>query len=364
MRYDHRGFVVYGQNRRLVGQKIDPVTGALLGSPVRLAPEIFQNPTTGWMAADVSRNGVLAWRAPGVDEVQFELVDRAGRTLNVLGEPDAYTNFDVTPGGTRIVTTRRRASDTGSALFLIDSARNLTAPISEQTGGQPISDPTWSPDGKQIAYRRGGHLVVRNAFGGDERVLTDWAGYPDSWSLDGKYLTVGRPQDTDYQLWAFRMDGQHEEVPLVQGIPLADEARFSPDGKWVSFHAAVQGLPEVFAIRFPPTGERWQLSRGGGVQPRWSSDGLELYYLGPDGQVMLVAMPQGDPTRARSPEALFGLRLDPSPAFDQFVPVATGERFVVRRPLRPGGADTAPINVLVNWTALPSVAASTAPPSR
>jgi hypothetical protein len=117
----------------------------------------------------------------------------------------------------------------------------------------------------------------------------------------------------------------------------------------VAFHAAVQGPPQVFAIRFPPTGERWQLSTEGGVQPRWGAGGRELYYLDGSGQVMMVALPDGDPTKARSPGPLFGLRLEPSTAFDQFAPVLDGQRFLVRRALRPGGADTGPVHVIVNW---------------
>jgi eukaryotic-like serine/threonine-protein kinase len=348
VRIDQRGYLVFAQNRVLMAQRLDLDAGALVGSPVRLAPEVFQNPTTGWTSADVSRNGVLVWRAPGIDDVQFEWVDRQGRTVSVLSQPDAFTNFDVAPDGLRIVTTRRR-DDVAGSLFLIDPARNLTTPISEQNNAEPISDPTWSPDGQQIAYRRGTTLVLRNVFGGEEHLLKPWAAYPDSWSRDGKYLIVGRPQGPDYQLWAIATDGSGEEIPLVQGVPIADEPRFSPDGKWVTFHAAVQNAPQVFAIRFPPTGERWQLSTNGGVQPRWRNDGRELYYLSPEGDVMVVAMPEGDPTRARTPEPLFGLRLEPSTAFDQYAPIQDGQRFVVRRSLRPGGADTAEVHVIVNW---------------
>jgi Tol biopolymer transport system component len=348
VRLDSRGYLVFAQNRVLIAQRVDLDNGALQGEPIRLSGEVFQNPPTGWAAVDVSRNGVLAWRAPGVDDAQFEWVDREGRTVGVINAPDAYTNFDVSPDGSRIVATRRRG-ESGGVLFLIDPARNLTTPISEQNAAAPISDPTWSPDGQMIAYRRSGTLVTRNVFGGEERVLKEWAGYPDSWSRDGKYLIVGRPVGPDYQLWAIAMDGSDEEIPLVQGVSLADEARFSPDGKWIVFHAAIAGAPQVFAIRFPSTGERWQISTDGGVQPRWRSDGRELYYLGPDGQMMVVAMPDGDPTKARTPEPLFGLRLDPSPAFDQYAPLPDGQRFIVRRPMRPGGADTAPINVIVNW---------------
>jgi Tol biopolymer transport system component len=358
VRPDERGYLVFGQNRVLMAQRVDFDTGAVVGAPVRLAPEVFHYPDTGWVAADVSRNSVLVWRSPGIDDAQFEWVDRGGRTLGLIGESDAYTNFDVSPDGARVVTVRRRG-DTATTLFLMDAARNLTTPISSQEMEAPVSDPTWSPDGQQIAYRRGTSIVLRNVFGGEERVLRHWTGYPDSWSADNKYLLVGRPRGPDYQLWAVAMDGSDtEDIQLVQQLPLADEPRFSPDRKWVAFHAALQGAPQVFAIRFPPTGERWQLSTDGGVQPRWGGGGRELYYLDSNGQMMMVAMPNGDPTKARSPEPLFGLRLEPSTAFDQFAPVLDGQRFLVRRALRPGGADTGPVHVIVNWPE--SLPASTA----
>ena len=38
---------------------------------------------------------------------------------------------------------------------------------------------------------------------------------------------------------------------------------------------------------------------------------------------MAVAVPDGDPRRARAPEPLFNLRFEPSAAFDQFTPPAT-----------------------------------------
>ena len=53
----------------------------------------------------------------------------------------------------------------------------------------------------------------------------------------------------------------------------------------------------MYVVPYPPTGERWQVSSNGGVQPRWRADGRELFYLDLDGRLMHVALPTA--TRAR-----------------------------------------------------------------
>ena len=126
----------------------------------------------------------------------------------------------------------------------------------------------------------------------------------------------------NYEIWAVEVDGQ-QDIPLVQGLSLADEPRFSPDGRWVAFHAVERDAPQVFVMPFPPTGERWQLSASGGVQPRWRADGRELFFLSPDGRMMSVTIPAGGPKEAPRPTLLFDSGLTGSAAFDQFAPAPT-----------------------------------------
>jgi Tol biopolymer transport system component len=45
-------------------------------------------------------------------------------------------------------------------------------------------------------------LLVRAAQGGEEKVLLREAGYPDSWSRDGKWLAYGAPRLGHYDLFA------------------------------------------------------------------------------------------------------------------------------------------------------------------
>jgi serine/threonine-protein kinase len=69
-----------------------------------------------------------------------------------------------------------------------------------------------------------------------------------------------------------------------------DEAspKFSPDGKLIAYCSNESGRNEVYVRPFPSTGDgRWQVSTAGGLQPRWSPDSRELYYL--DAASQLVA---------------------------------------------------------------------------
>jgi Tol biopolymer transport system component len=345
---DPAGYLVYGRNGALIAHPFDVATAELRGSPINIAPDVDWSPQ-GWLAASVSSNGVLALRAVGVMKVQFEWVDRVGRRQAVGGAPEAYTNFDLSSDGQQVAVVRRTADMNNTSVALIDFGRDQVGQAVEPAS-IGYSDPTFSADGTQIAYRRGRQIVSQPANGGPVRVLADWLGYPDSWSADGRYLALGRPAGRHYELWALALDGSGD-IPLVEGLLLADEPRFSPDGRWVLYHAVSAEAPQVFAIPFPPTGERWQISSNGGVQPRWRADGREFYFLAPDGSMMAVPLPDGRPSHAGKPVVLFNTGLTASAAFDQFAPAPDGQRFLIRRPVGGQAADTAPITVILNWHA-------------
>lgn len=348
---DPAGFIVFGLNGTLQAQRVrfDPFTP--YGPTFQISTDILLEQRTGFLAADLSPAGTLAYRTLGFARVQFEWVDRAGRPLHSVGPVDTFTNFDLSPDGTRVAVTRRETQTVGNSLWMIDEQRGMTTELADSTGGS-ISDPAWSPDGTRIAFRRGQRLIIRGAFGGAETVLANFAAYPDSWTRDGRYLTVGRPVGRSYELWVVRTDGVKEEIPVVTGASQADEARFSPDGRWIAYHATAENTAQVYVVPFPPTGERWQVSTRGGVQPRWRGDGRELFYLDAQGQMMSVPLPTSDPRQASQPMALFRTALEPSSANDQFAISSDGERFLVRRPMGELGTDQAPVTVLVNWRGL------------
>ena len=95
-----------------------------------------------------------------------------------------------------------------------------------------------------------------------------------------------------------------------------------------------------------PTGDgKWQVSTHGGVTPRWSPDGKELFYLADD-TLMVAAITPGPTFQAAAPRALFRHALPWNYDGDlRFSVMPDGEHFLM---LQPAGAPFQ-IQVTLNW---------------
>lgn len=112
---------------------------------------------------------------------------------------------------------------------------------------------------------------------------------------------------------------------------------------------------------FPAGAGKFQVSSGGGSQPRWRRDGKELFYIAPDGKLMAVDVKA--PLSGRgAPSLEFGIphALFDSQMWNAAVNLVTfrydvtpdGQRFLVNS-ARQAEAAAAPeaITVLTNWMA-------------
>jgi serine/threonine protein kinase/Tol biopolymer transport system component len=344
-----QGQIVYGAGDSLFARPVEQRTLQPRGGPVRLAESVSQSWRNGYLSAAASETGLLAFRTRRAERWRFIWIDRLGRRHGSVGETGTWNNFDLSPDGTRVAAAW--VSEAGNqALGLIDVTRNVTTRGEDEQVAARVSDPTWAPDGKRLAFRLGNRLLMRGADGGEATTLLDSAGFPDSFTRDGRFLLYGAPRESYYELFALPLQGgDRKPIPLVTGLSLADEGRFSPNGRWVAYHASAAGATEVYVMPFPPTGEKWKVSSQGGVQPRWNPNGSELFYLDPSGQLMSVTMPDSDPRRAGPPQALFEMGVEVSPAYDQFAVGPDGERFLFRLPERSDHEAGSPIHVLVNW---------------
>jgi Tol biopolymer transport system component len=95
---------------------------------------------------------------------------------------------------------------------------------------------------------------------------------------------------------------RHSSLFAKKAPSVFRNGQFSQDGKWVAYASNETGKWEVCVTSFPDARGRWQISSGGGEQPRWRGDGKELFYLSLDGK-MMGCEPYTDTTGTSTPNA-------------------------------------------------------------
>jgi hypothetical protein len=74
----------------------------------------------------------------------------------------------------------------------------------------------------------------------------------------------------------------------------------------VTYVSNENGGFEVYVRSFPgPGGGKWQISQGGGYQPRWRRDGKELFFFTGDGRLMSTDVTLGATFQKTVPRTLF-----------------------------------------------------------
>ncbi|MEM8836363.1 MAG: S41 family peptidase [Planctomycetota bacterium] len=102
-----------------------------------------------------------------------------------------------------------------------------------------LHDPTPSPDGTHLAYRRErGDIVVRNLETGDERVLIEhWDFFVEyTWAPDGKHIAYAI-DDMDYNtdIWIASVENPSDRVNITRHPDNESNPRFSADGRVLAF---------------------------------------------------------------------------------------------------------------------------------
>jgi WD40 repeat protein len=135
--------------------------------------------------------------------------------------------------------------------------------------------------------------------------------------------------------------------PLVQTPFDEMQGQVSPDGQWLAYASFETGQAEVYVRSLVDPGSRWQVSAGGGTDPRWRGDGHELFYVSADSWLTLVGFTDGMPSK---PKRLFEAHVPPpvQPYMSNYNVSPDAERFLVKVPVH--DVASTPIHILTNWT--------------
>ncbi len=70
----------------------------------------------------------------------------------------------------------------------------------------------------------------------------------------------------------------------------------------VGHHAIYESAGvQIYVTTFPGAAGKWQVSRGGGVEPRWRGDSKEIFYIGAKSTFTAVPVSTGGNVFAREP---------------------------------------------------------------
>ncbi len=182
----------------------------------------------------------------------------------------------------------------------------------------PVLSPTWSPDGKNIAYVsfQSGQprIYVQELATGKQRRLTQYPGLNSApaWSPDGRRLAVVLSKDGNPEIYVIDISG--EGLQRLTNNPAIDtEPAWSPDGRQLVFTSDRGGKQQIYRIpAIGGRGERVTFEGESNARATYSPNGKSLALVhGVQGKDRIAILD----LERRALKVLTDTSLDESPSF-------------------------------------------------
>jgi len=216
-------------------------------------------------------------------------------------------------------------------------------------------DPVWA-DSKHVVYGsfRNGHFgIYWKRISGNEAeeqlTATPTEPWVTSCSGDGQRCTYDLGPSAGLPgIQVLPMAGEHKQSAPILAEPTAEAATISPDGKWVAYDSAESGRSEVYVRPFPSGASKWQISNEGGIRPKWSANGRELFFrkgsLRSASSLMSVQIQTETVFAASQPKQIFPFRYEQ--AGHDYAVMPDGQHFICIKEPQAGPTEVA---VILNW---------------
>lgn len=300
---------------RLLGRLFLPLIGSLLAAcslgtePVRQAASVPPSASARPVAVDdaVKISGRLLFVQDG------NLYLHQGTATRQLTRDGKSRSPRWSPDGSRIAYVEREESF--ADIFVLDAQGGVPTQVTFNGSRSPnrsidlvhevvwAADPTWSPDGTELAflsqlappqanppleyplaiYRYDLSLVGKRQPTNDDLLIQNDAAdlQRPAWSRDGQIAYVTLPRDNrPKQIMLYDLN-TGESTPFP-GVPQNSyDPAWSPDGGWLAFTATLDGQTDVWVV--PAPGRSAAPARlthiGRARSPVWSPDGSQIAYV-------------------------------------------------------------------------------------
>ncbi len=362
------GFGIFDAMRGSTGRLLvtDPSAGVMAAPfdaahPARTSADItvlanvyydVENEARAWMAVSDTRTAVYVPGNPAKTSLVW--VDRDGKIESLGKDQDIYREASLSPDGTKAVVRH------GLELWIHDLQRGSRSPLTSEGASNML--PFWSVDGLRIIFasNRGGDWDIYSQPADGSRpaealLKRPYDQFPYGMLSDGTLLYAEIQPKTARDLWTLSPDGKTTPFRVT---PFNEaEGRVSPGGssgpgggpRWVAYSSDESGRNEIYLQSYPGGTNRSVVSSGGGSQPRWSSDGKELFYVTGDAVVSVAVRPDGsfDAPRRLFDRSNFLLNY----RYQSYHASPDGKRFLMIR--RDEGSAPRQLNVILNWSGDP-----------
>ena len=345
-------YVLFYRDKTLFAQRFDLNKMELSGDAAPLLTDVQYLGRILYAVYAASGNGLLLAQNSSVSRSRLVWYDRKGNELGSVGKPDVYSNVALSPDGRFLAVDKTDVTTANTDVWVYDLQGESEKRLTFDPGIDAL--PVWGPDRKQVAFtssrRRLFDIYIKEVSAGEaEKELLRGTEdlYSMDWSPDGKtilYLNGG-------DFWTLAMPERKGSL-FIKATGLMKNAQFSPNGKWVAYASNESGKWEIYVTNFPEAKAKWQVSNGGGEQPRWRADGKELFFLSGEGKMVSVPVRGEANFDTGAPVELFQANPRELVATSEQLEYAVtrdGQRFLINTEVK--GAETRPMSIVMNWDA-------------
>jgi eukaryotic-like serine/threonine-protein kinase len=362
------GYLFYLDDKKSLRAVRMDLSGKISGDAQMIADQVGYQPSTYWGAFYVAQNGTVIYNPTiGAGLSVLTWYDRSGRETGHVGDMGVLSNPVLSPDGTRLAVDIADAKAGNVNLWISEFKTGTSSPFTFDASQD--DNAIWSRDQNWIAYRSTvssftqiflkqvhGMLPAKLIFdvrSSPSKIDLESDMVPNSWTLDGKeILLTMQPVAASSYLATLPAEGG-KLTPFLKATFSISDGQISPDGKWVAYASNESGDWEVYVTTFPGAAGKWQVSRGGGSEPRWRADGKEIFYIGPKSTITAAPVTAAEETfSSGNPVPLFQTQFRAAvSSTDLFSYDVTkdGQHFLVNRYTRP--PKVTPVRIILNATA-------------
>ena len=164
------------------------------------------------------------------------------------------------------------------------------------SSAEPLMSPSWSPDGKKVAYvsfeKKSAAIYVQTLASGERVRVAEYPGIngAPAWSPDGTRLALTLSKDGSPDIYVLNLS-THSLTKLTKSFAIDTEPSWSPDGSSIVFTSDRGGKPQIYIVP-SQGGQEKRLTFSGNYNARasFSPDGRSLVMVHGNGLLNQLTM--------------------------------------------------------------------------